>query len=415
MLWSSKKPEPVHDRSRVLGLDLTSSRARAVSVGGGKARAVLLEDPHEEMPLFLACEKRTPVVGREAYSLVRRMPHAVGTNFLPAVGQPKEIQAGRYGFTADACLDLAFSKMKPAITAETEAMAIVLPSYLAPNQVTRLVELAQRYKFPLKGTATALLAIAAHRASILLAGKPQQPSAEKPPPAGWVVPMRPVSGGPGSVLLIDADEFALSAAAVHVERDVAKLTGQAFWPRVAVRAWKDKLLDAVSDRCVRICRRDPRDSADAEQSLYEQLDDALDRLRTGQRVNLTIRTAHWYQDLLLQPEELDGYCAALSQAGAESVRELIASLSAPPRAVWLTHAAGRLPGLGLAIHQATPEGTAVEVLPPGAAAHAAAALVPRWLSGDLPRTHLDATLPYPSVQLREPKPAESPKANPARG
>lgn len=132
-------------------------------------------------------------------------------------------------------------------------------------------------------------------------------------------------------------------------------------------------------------------------------------------MNLTIRTAHWYQDLLLQPEELDGYCAALSQAGAESVRELIASLSAPPRAVWLTHAAGRLPGLGLAIHQATPEGTAVEVLPTGAAAHAAAALVPRWLSGDLPRTHLDATLPYPPVTMREHKPAESPKANPARG
>jgi hypothetical protein len=111
------------------------------------------------------------------------------------------------------------------------------------------VELAQRHKLPLKGTATPLLAVAAHRAAILLAGK--QPPADKPPPAGWVVPMRPVAGGPGSVLLIDADEFALTAAAVQVERDVAKLTAQAFWPRVAVRAWKDKLLDSVSDRCVR--------------------------------------------------------------------------------------------------------------------------------------------------------------------
>jgi hypothetical protein len=179
--------------------------------------------------------------------------------------------------------------------------------------------------------------------------------------------------------------------------------------------WKNKLLDSISDRCVRMCRRDPRDSAEAEQSLFEQLDDALDRLRTGQRVSLTIRTAHWYQDLLLQPDELDGYCGALAQAGAESVREMIASLPAPPRAVWLTHAAGRLPGLGLAIHQCTPEGTAVEVLPPGAVAHAAAALVPRWLSADLPRTHLDTVLPYPPVQVRDSKPAESPRTNPARG
>ncbi|MBX9584767.1 MAG: hypothetical protein K2X87_31070, partial [Gemmataceae bacterium] len=43
--------------------------------------------------------------------------------------------------------------------------------------------------------------------------------------------------------------------------------------------------------------------------------------------------------------------------------------------------------------QNTPEGTAVEVLPPSAAAHAAAALVPRWLAGELPKAHLDATVP----------------------
>ena len=55
------------------------------------------------------------------------------------------------------------------------------------------------------------------------------------------------------------------------------MVGTAVWPRLAVKAWKDKLLDAVSDRCVRLCRRDPRDSAEAEQSLFEQLDDSLDR------------------------------------------------------------------------------------------------------------------------------------------
>lgn len=395
MLWS-KKADPVHDRSRVVGLDLTSSRARAVSVGGGKVRTLLLEDPHEELPLFLACEKRTPVVGREAYGLIRKMPHAVGTNFLPIVGQPKEVKAGRYSFSPDACLDLAFSKLKPPIAAETEAMALVLPTYLGPNQVTRLVEIMARHKLPLKGTAAAPLAVAAHRAAILLVGK-APPAPDNPPQAGWVVPIRPAAGGPGSVLIIDADEFALSATAVRVERDMAKLVAQAFWPREAVRVWKDHLLNSISDRCVRLCRRDPRDSAEAEQSLYEQLDEALDRLRSGQRVSLTVRTAHWYQDLPLQPDELDGYCGALAQAGAESIREMIAGLPTPPRAVWLTHAAGRLPGLGIAIHQCTPEGTTVEVLPAGAVAHAAAALVPRWLSADLPRTHLDTVLPYPLI------------------
>jgi hypothetical protein len=409
MLWSSKKPEPVHDRSRVTGLDLTASRARAVSVGGGKVRAVLLEDPNEEMPLVLACERRTPEVGRAAYALIRKMPHAVGPAFLPMVGQPREVRAGRYSFSPDACLDLAFSRMKAPLTAESDSLALVLPTYLAPNQVTRVVELAARQRLPLKGTATSQLAVAAHRASILLAGK-SQPAPERPE-AGWVVPMRPTSSGPGSVLIIDSDDFALSGVALQVERDAARLTAQAIWPKIAVRAWKDRLLDAVSDRCVRLCRRDPRDSAEAEQALFEQLDDALDRLRTGQRVSLTVRTAHWYQDLPLQPDELEGYCTALAQAGAEAVREMIAGLKSPPRAVWLTHSAGRLPGLGLAIHQATPEGTAVEVLPAGAVAHAAAALVPRWLAGDLPRTHLDTVLPYPPIAEAAPRQKDHTKSS----
>jgi hypothetical protein len=414
MLWSSKKPPSVHDRTRVIGLDLTASRARAVSVGEGKVRPIILEEPAEEMPMFLACERRTPEVGRAAYGLIRKMPHAVGSNFLPAIGQPREVRAGRYAFTPDAVLELAFARLRAPITNESDSAALSLPPYLAPNQVTRIVELAARSRLPLVGTVSAPLALAAHRAAILMGGK-AQPAADKPPPSGWVVPMRPAASGPGAVVIVDADEYALSAAAVMVERDHAKLIAPACWPRIAVKAWKDRLLDAVSDRCVRLCRRDPRDSAEAEQSLFEQLDDALDRTRAGQRVNLTVRTAHWYQDLPIQPDELDGYCSALSQSGADAVRELIAGQRVPPRAVWLTHSAGRLPGLGLAIQQNTPEGTAVEVLPVGAVAHAAAALVPRWLTGDLPRTHLDALIPYSPIAVRETKPNEPQRSPSARG
>src|SRR5207237_5779359 len=144
----------------------------------------------------------------------------------------------------------------------------------------------------------------------------------------------------------------------------------------SVKAWKDRLLDAISDRCVRLCRRDPRDSADAEQALYEQLDDATDHARTGQRVGLTVRTDRWFQDVTLSPEEFDGYCAALARGAAESVRDLVAvdgsGLALPPRTVWLTHEAGRLPGLARAIFENTHEGTTVEVLPPAAVAQAAA-------------------------------------------
>ena len=203
------------------------------------------------------------------------------------------------------------------------------------------------------------------------------------------------------------DEFALSACVIGIARDHARVAASACWPRLGVKIWKEKLLDAVADRCVRMCRRDPRDSAAAEQALFEQLDDALDRARAGQRVSLSVRTAHWYQDVVQQPDEFDGYCGSLARPAAEAIRELIAGagLPLPPRVVWLTHAAGRLPGLVKAVHQHTHEGTAIDVLSPTAVAHTAALLVPRWMSGELPRQHLDTTMPIPplAVQPAEPK------------
>ena len=85
--------------------------------------------------------------------------------------------------------------------------------------------------------------------------------------------------------------------------------------------------------------------------------------------------------------------------GAQAATILLGSgtLSVPPRAVWLTHEAGRLPGLAKALHTHTPERTVVEVLPATAIAKAAAALVPRWLAAELPRAHLDTVIPLPAA------------------
>ena len=70
------------------------------------------------------------------------------------------------------------------------------------------------------------------------------------------------------------------------------------------------------------------------------------------------------------------HCAALARQAGDSVRDFIGGIGLvdPPRAVWLTDAVGRLPGLIRAIHANTPESTAVEVLPPGAVGAATAAL-----------------------------------------
>ncbi|MCI0702205.1 MAG: hypothetical protein L0241_14070 [Planctomycetia bacterium] len=390
MLWS-RKPAPVHERSRAVGIDLTASRVLAVGVSSGKARTVALDEPGAELLLYIAGDRRALAIGRAGYALCRKLPHLVCSNFLSALGQAREWRIGRHTLTAESALALVFEKLRKPVALESEAVALSLPAYLGPAQVTRVVNAANSSKFPLKGTAVGVLALVADRASTLLSGKP---AAMVTADSDWIVPLRPTAGGPGAVVVLDVDEFAISAIAVSVERDLVRLVSSGVWPRLALKAWKDKLLDGVADRCVRLCRRDPRDSADAEQALFEQLDDALDRTRTGQRVSLTVRTAHWFQDVIQQPEDFESHCSTLARTAGESVRAFIAEagLLTPPRAVWLTHSAGRLPGLVQAIHANTSESTAVEVLPASAVASATAALVTRWLSAELPRTHLDSVI-----------------------
>jgi len=388
MLWS-RKPAPVHDKSRVVGIDLTASRVRAVAVGGGKVRVLVLDDPAEELVLAVAGDRRTPEAGHAGAALRRTAPHAVGLGFLPAVGQPREFPAGRHSLTADTLVELVLAKAGAPIAAETEAAGLVLPSYLTAPQAVRLAALAAKAKVPLKGTAAAALAVAAHRASAVLTGRPA------PAAGGNVIPLRPGAIGPGAAVVIDADEFALTATVVQVDRGAVRAVAAGHWPHAGLKTWMDRLIDGVSDRCVRVCRRDPRDSADAEQALFEQLDATLDGYRTAGVAALTARIGHWYQDLSEPAEDFEQHTAALARSAAETVREFVTAsgVPVPPRVVWLTHAAGRLPGFGRAVHLHTPEGTAVEVLPPGAVAHAAAALVPRWNAGELPRSHLDGSIP----------------------
>ena len=392
MFWS-RKPAAVHDRARAVGIDLTASRARAEAVGA-KPRALELDGEDTELALYVSGEGRALAVGRAGARLCRKHPHLVCTNFLAALGQAREWRIGRHTLSAESALALTFDTLRGPVCAETDSVALALPVYLSPSQVTRAGQLAGKSKLPLKGTATGALALCADRASTLLTGKPVT---NEVPRAEWVVPLRPAGGGPGEVLVIDADEFAVSAALVSVEADLVRLAGSAGWPKLSVKLWKDRLLDAVADRCVRLCRRDPRDSADAEQFLFEQLDDALDRTRAGQRISLTVRTQHWYQDVAQQPEEFEAHCAALSRFAGDSARDFLMGigLPSPPRAVWFTDSAGRLPGLVRAVQAHVPESTAVELLPPEAVTRAIGALVPRWAAAELPRAHLDSVIPLP--------------------
>lgn len=390
MLWS-RKATPTQDKARHVGIDVTASRVRAVSVGLGKVAPLALDEPREELPLYIALDRRAPEVGRTGYVLARKMPHAVCSNFLPALTQTREWRCDRNTLTPEAALDVVFARLAGPVAAVSEAVALTLPAYLTPAQVGKVIAATVRSRLPLKGTAVGALAVAADRAVSVLTGKAAAPEAQS---SDWVVPMRANAIGPGAVVVVDADEYCLSGTVVAVERDRVRVIAAAQWTRLSAKAWKDRLLDGIADRCVRLCRRDPRDSADAEQSLFEQLDDAIDRARAGYKINLQVRTDRWFQDVAQHPDEIEAHCAGLSRGAGEALRDLLGSgtLEIPPRAIWLTHEAGRLPGLAKSLHTHTPERTTVEVLPPTAVAQAAAALVPRWLSAELPRAHLDSVI-----------------------
>jgi hypothetical protein len=392
--FSSRKstPEAETDRGSTLGLDLNAGTVRAIAGRGGRHRVMVLDDPFAELPLAVSLRHRTPEVGRAGTKLIRRLPHAVCSNYLPFLGQPQEWNAGRNSLVADEAMLLVLRKIQEQC-AGFEHLAVALPNYLVVSQVTRLVPLLQRVKLPLSGTVAAPLAIAADRAVQLLHDEPLTKDSKT-----WVVPMlRNGQPAPATVVIVDLDDYALSLSLIKVDNEQAQVLANSVYPRLGLRIWKDRLLDLVSDRCVRLCRRDPRDSAEAEQSLYEQLEASLDLIRDGHRVAVKARAAHWFQDMILQPDDFENFCAPLLKQTLQAVNDLVtsAAIQFPPRAIWLLNEAGRLPGLRKMLHQHATERTFVSLLPTEAVAMAAANLAERWRLGELPRVHLDGQIALP--------------------
>lgn len=396
--WSRKSQEVAVAREP-LGVELNASRGRAAHGRQGRNKLFFLDDPDPDLSLAIALEKRAPEVGRAATSISRKLPHSICAGYLPYLGDPREWKSGRHTLNAESALALALERLHDVCKGH-DGLSFALPAYLNFGQVTRFITLADKTRIKVRGTATTPLALAAERATHFLHGQAGE-AAETSRAARSITPT--------SVVIVDADDHAMSVAVMRLSEQEVRGNLNATLPRLAVRFWRDRLLDALADRCVRQCRRDPRDSADAEQMLFDQIDVAIERVRTGQRVSVSVRGPNWYQDLHLAPTDLDTMCAPLSRLAAEEIRKLIASLNEPepPRAVWLTHDAGRLPGLAAVLHQNMTERTSVRVLHPEAAAAAAANLVERWIMGEIPRTHLDTVIPLAPRQDAK-GPARSP-------
>jgi hypothetical protein len=386
----SRGAEPV-----LIGLDLNATRARAVAGPAGAPEGLSLDGRHPDLPVGVSLEGRAPEVGRAAASLCRRQPHLACLNFLADLGGPRVWGAGRQRLTADAALALVLDRLRPAC-GPSEAAALALPAYLTPEQVSLATQLAGTARLPVVAVLPAPFAAA-------LAAHAEQ---------SWS----------GVALVLDADDHALSWAAVAAEEGWARLVEARSVPQLGLRAWKQRLLDAVADRCVRQSRRDPRDSAAAEQALYDRLDGALEAGWQGRTAELIVETAHWFQNLFLRPDELVGFGARLLRqvlALTEAFRT-VALAHGEVRNVFLTGAAARLPGLMAALEARLDRPVAafdadlpgeagrparVRVLGAQDVAAAAHELAAQVCAGDLPAGQVDV------APLPPPRPAD---AGPAR-
>ncbi|WP_020471283.1 hypothetical protein [Zavarzinella formosa] len=393
MAWVnwSRKPADGNDDRGALGADLNAGRVRATYGRASRNKLFLLEDPHIDLPLAISLEKRTPDVGRAALAVSRKLPHTMCVNYLPQLGQVFEWKHARQTYNADGLVSLALERLAKA-TSTNSGLSLALPSYLSVPQVTRLLIIAEKLKLRIRGTACTPLALAAERATHFL-------NAPRPDESGDGSGIHRAFGAT-SVLIIDVDDHALTASVVRIAEAEVRMLATASFPRLGSKIWRERLLDTLADRCVRLCRRDPRDNADTEQMLFDQLEETIDRARTGQRVSINVRSANWFQDLIHAPADLDAFCAPLARQAAEEIKNLLltATDNEPPETVWLTHDAGRMPGLAATLHQHMTERTSVRVLHPEATAAAVANLNERWDAAELPRTHLDTVIVLPHRQ-----------------
>jgi hypothetical protein len=371
MAWGTWSRKPAEVATAAIGLDLNPGRARAVAgpPSGAAPHAIPLDDEYADLPLIINLESRTPAVGYPGYELVRLLPHAVCRDFLPEIGRAREWPTPRGRLNAVGAVALVAERLKRTLPTG-HAVVLVVPPYLTDQQVGQITDLFVRAGILVVGSVAAPLALAAT-----------------------------CDAGFGTALVLDADEHALTWSVLAADGPNARLLAHHIVPGASVRAWFDRLIDAVSDRCVRLCRRDPRDSAAAEQSLFEQIDSALSPRQPHAQVTLSVRTSQWFQELTIATEEFETFAMSLARMAVEAMRQVAveahsaAPVMARPDLLWITADAARLPGLAAAATQHVPESTVVHTLPADALATAGYVLGGHYLRGDLARGAISGIVP----------------------
>jgi hypothetical protein len=378
----------------LIGLDLNATRLRAVQGPPQNVPMILpLPGDLDELPVALSLEERTPAVGAAATSLRRQKPHLTCLDFLGHLGTRKEWTSGRHRLDALAALHHVFQHVHTTLTPSRGILA-ALPPYLTETQQALVAQLASKVRWRWLGSVPAPLA-ATYAAQEQLPFK-------------------------GVAVVVDLDSHALTFSAIAVDAHRMRFMDVLSAPQLAEHVWLVRLLNGVANRCIRRTRRDPRELAETEQDLYDQLTNVLQPDPGDKLIELVLQTPHWYQNLMLHPNDLKVLCEPLVQQAVGEWRTFRETLHQYGRFTSLlaTAQAAKLPGLVaglraaldepektaepaeaqeedfsanlLLFHDGADSGAPVHVLPADALSRAAHHLAARMQRGELPHGHLDS-------------------------
>jgi hypothetical protein len=308
----------------LVGLDLNSSRVRGVGSNGRQPpQPLALEREAIEFPLALSLESRTPTPGQAALKLLRSRPHRTCIDFLPHLGTARVWTAARGRLTAEDALKLCLSSLGRSLN-RVVGMGFCLPPYLDPVQVQLLYHICHSHKISLYGSIS--VPLAAVLARLLADPAPLEPSI---------------------VLVVDVDGYALTWNLVDATSGEVSLLQTQVSPGLSRSVWLRRLGDGIAARFIRQCRHDPREEADTDQALYDQILPMLSREAKPTYLPVGLQGATWSSHLMVPSEDLVGFVGSCLQ---QTAAELDSILHGAQRwggvgTALITGSAAALPGL----------------------------------------------------------------------
>ncbi len=358
-------------------VDFSADRIWAWSGAAGQTPQIVpLESADPELPLAVAVVGRELRAGRWALHRARCLPHRVCRHFLPRLGQSCVWDLGRYRLTPEAALRTVLLRMRPHLVG-SRGVALSVPGYLHREQVSLLARLGVEAGLPILGALPRAAAVA-------LAANP--------------------SGiAPSVGVVVDVDDHALLSCAVEWSGHELLIRPPWILTGLGLRVWREQVIRCVAEQCIRWCRRDPRDSPEADQSVFDQTDDVLEQCSQSRPAVVRVQAVSWYQEVTIRPEAVAAGCSVLSRQAAEAIWQCVlrASPCGQEPAVWFTAEAARLPGLAAAFYARSDEQIPISMIALSDLGRAVHALAGRIATGELAPGYLETAVPLPSSRVDE--------------